>query len=35
LELGERWRPYRSLASWYLYRAVDLEKAARTKSKGK
>jgi methylated-DNA-[protein]-cysteine S-methyltransferase len=21
---GERWRPYRTLASWYLWRAVDL-----------
>jgi 3-methyladenine DNA glycosylase/8-oxoguanine DNA glycosylase len=30
---GEAWRPFRSLASWYLYRAVDLHKAARTKSK--
>ncbi len=23
---GERWRPYRSVASWYLWRAVDLHK---------
>ena len=22
---AERWRPYRSVASWYLWRAVDLE----------
>ena len=22
-ELGERWRPYRSMASWYLWRALD------------
>lgn len=22
-EHGERWRPYRSIASWYLWRAVD------------
>src|SRR5690606_40997970 len=21
---GERWRPFRSVASWYLWRAVDL-----------
>jgi 3-methyladenine DNA glycosylase/8-oxoguanine DNA glycosylase len=21
---GERWRPYRSVASWYLYRALEL-----------
>ena len=25
LEYGERWRPYRSVASWYLWRAVDLK----------
>lgn len=24
LERGERWRPYRSTAAWYLWRAVDL-----------
>ena len=24
LKHGERWRPYRSTASWYLWRAVDL-----------
>ncbi len=24
---GERWRPYRTVASWYLWRAVDLAKA--------
>jgi 3-methyladenine DNA glycosylase/8-oxoguanine DNA glycosylase len=23
---GERWRPYRSVASWYLWRAVDLHR---------
>lgn len=23
---GERWRPHRSLASWYLWRAVDLHR---------
>ncbi len=28
---GQDWRPYRTVASWYLWRAVDLEKAARTK----
>jgi len=22
---GERWRPYRSVASWYLWRSLDLE----------
>ncbi|MCW2974546.1 MAG: alkA [Thermoleophilia bacterium] len=24
----EHWRPYRSVASWYMYRAVDLHRAA-------
>lgn len=24
---GERWAPYRSAAAWYLWRAVDLQKA--------
>jgi DNA-3-methyladenine glycosylase II len=23
-EFGERWRPYRSVASWYMWRAVEL-----------
>ena len=27
LELGERWRPFRSVASWYLWRAVDLRRS--------
>jgi len=27
LEYGERWRPYRSIASWYLWRAADEESA--------
>ena len=26
---GERWRPYRSVASWYLWRAVELARAQR------
>jgi DNA-3-methyladenine glycosylase II len=26
LARGERWRPYRSVASWYLWRAVDLSR---------
>ena len=25
---GERWRPYRSIASWYLWRALELRKDA-------
>jgi DNA-3-methyladenine glycosylase II len=31
LEYGERWRPYRSIASWYLWRAVDQRNAAKMK----
>jgi DNA-3-methyladenine glycosylase II len=27
--LGERWAPYRTTASWYLWRAVDLERSER------
>jgi len=26
LKRGERWAPYRSVASWYLWRACDLAK---------
>jgi len=29
LEFGERWRPYRTTASWYLWRAVDLDREGR------
>jgi 3-methyladenine DNA glycosylase/8-oxoguanine DNA glycosylase len=38
LKFGERWRPYRTVASWYLWRAVDVAgKDARkmTKHSGK
>lgn len=28
-KLGERWAPYRTTASWYLWRAVDLSRAER------
>jgi DNA-3-methyladenine glycosylase II len=27
LEHGERWRPYRSIASWYLWRSLEADKA--------
>ena len=27
LRYGERWRPYRTAAAWYLWRAVDQAKA--------
>lgn len=33
LEYGERWRPYRSIASWYLWRAVDANKPTTSKKK--
>jgi DNA-3-methyladenine glycosylase II len=26
LRRGKRWAPYRSIASWYLWRACDLQK---------
>ena len=28
LKFGERWAPYRTTASWYLWRAVDLHRGA-------
>jgi DNA-3-methyladenine glycosylase II len=34
MPLGERWRPYRSVASWYLWRAADT-KTPGTSSAGK
>ena len=30
MEHGERWRPYRSIAAWYLWRAVDLARGQQT-----
>jgi DNA-3-methyladenine glycosylase II len=32
-KFGERWAPYRTTASWYLWRAVDLEREQRLLSK--
>ena len=29
LKHGERWRPYRSIAAWYLWRAIELAKQRR------
>ena len=29
-KFGERWAPYRTTASWYLWRAVDMHRSART-----
>jgi len=31
---GERWRPFRSVAAWYLWRAVDLKQKADGKRPG-
>ncbi len=33
LAYGERWRPYRSVAAWYMWRAVDLAKDAASSRK--
>ena len=33
LEYGERWRPHRSTAAWYLWRAAEHAKAAKQKSR--
>jgi methylated-DNA-[protein]-cysteine S-methyltransferase len=32
---GARWKPYRSVASWYLWRAAELAKAEKTKIPGR
>lgn len=34
LKHGERWKPYRSIASWYLWRAVDLASEAKSENDG-
>jgi len=31
LKRGERWKPFRTIASWYLWRAVDLARPAKPK----
>ena len=31
LKFGERWRPYRTVASWYMWRAVSLAGSAARK----
>ena len=33
LEYGERWRPHRSTAAWYLWRAAEHAKAKKAKKK--
>lgn len=35
LNYGERWRPYRSVASWYMWRASELPAEASTPDDGK
>src|SRR5436305_12410426 len=32
-QIGEKWRPYRSVAAWYFWRALDQPKAPATKSR--
>jgi 3-methyladenine DNA glycosylase/8-oxoguanine DNA glycosylase len=34
MKIGEKWRPYRSVAAWYFWRALD-QPAAATKTKGR
>lgn len=33
LKLGEAWRPYRSVASWYLWRSLDNEPVSKEKTR--
>ena len=38
MKLGEKWKPYRSVAAWYMWRACELEpkkKAQKSKSRAK
>ncbi|MGB4069445.1 MAG: DNA-3-methyladenine glycosylase [Nitrospira sp.] len=35
LRYGERWKPYRTIASWYLWRAADREKQRQKQSDGR
>jgi DNA-3-methyladenine glycosylase II len=32
-KIGEKWRPYRSVAAWYFWRALDVPSASPTKSR--
>src|SRR3954452_9588211 len=32
-KIGEKWRPYRSVAAWYFWRALDVPQAPATKSR--
>jgi 3-methyladenine DNA glycosylase/8-oxoguanine DNA glycosylase len=33
MKLGDKWRPYRSIASWYFWRTVELPRAKASKEK--
>jgi DNA-3-methyladenine glycosylase II len=33
LKIGEKWRPYRSVAAWYFWRALDAPAAAKKKGR--
>lgn len=35
MKFGEKWKPFRSTASWYLWRAVDLHNEAKKSTKEK
>ncbi len=35
LAFGERWRPYRSVASWYLWQAVHLQRSKKVNPKAR
>ena len=34
-EYGARWAPFRSVAAWYLWRAVDLHRAGKLPARAK
>ena len=34
LRIGEKWRPFRTVASWYLWRAVDLKRQKAASGRG-
>jgi DNA-3-methyladenine glycosylase II len=33
LEIGERWRPYSTIGSWYCWRSLELDPRPRAKAK--
>ena len=33
IKYGERWRPYRTVASWYLWRALELPPPSRKRER--